>query len=54
MGPAQAESFFKKLPQKFVLADVRKVAGKATGVSIAQWVRSKRIRKTTAGYEKAR
>ena len=31
---------------------VRKVAGNATGISLAQWVRAKRVKKTADGYQK--
>jgi hypothetical protein len=51
-GPPKADKFFAKLPSKFTIDDVRKHAGKATGVSLAQWVRAKKIKKTTSGYEK--
>ncbi len=51
-GPPKADSFFKKLPKEFTLDDVRKVAGKLSGVSLAQWSRSKKIKKTGKGYQK--
>jgi hypothetical protein len=51
-GPPKAERFFKKLPKSFTLDDVRKLAGRASGVSIAQWVRSNRAKKTANGYQK--
>ena len=51
-GPAKADSFFAKLPAKFTIDDVRKVAGKATGISLAQWARSKKVKKTATGYQK--
>jgi hypothetical protein len=40
------------VPTKFTIDDVRKLAGKATGISLAQWARAKKIRKTTSGYQK--
>ena len=52
-GPAKADNFFAKLPAKFTIDDVRKVAGKATGISLAQWARSKKVKKTATGYAKA-
>jgi hypothetical protein len=52
-GPPKADKFFAKLPSKFTIDDVRRVAGKATGISLAQWARAKRIKKTASGYEKA-
>jgi hypothetical protein len=51
-GPPKADKFFAKLPSKFTIDDVRKLAGKATGVSLAQWARAKRVKKTASGYEK--
>lgn len=51
-GPPQAEKFFKKLGNTFTLDDVRKVAGRKAGISLAQWSRAKRIRKTGKGYQK--
>jgi len=42
-----------KLPAKFTIDDVRKVAGRATAISLAQWARSKKLRKTATGYQKA-
>jgi hypothetical protein len=51
-GPPKADRFFAKLPSKFTIDDVRKLAGKATGVSLAQWARAKKIKKTASGYEK--
>lgn len=51
-GPPQADKFFAKLPKSFTIDDVRKLAGKATPISVAQWTRSKRIKKTASGYEK--
>ena len=47
-----ADKFFGKLPSKFTINDVRKLAGKATAISLAQWTRGKRIKKTGNGYEK--
>jgi hypothetical protein len=52
MGPPKADKYFAKLPSKFTVDDVRKLAGKATGVSLAQWARSKKVKKTPAGYQK--
>jgi hypothetical protein len=51
-GPAKADRFFAKLPQRFTLDAVRKVAGRLSAVSLAQWSRSKKIAKTAAGYVK--
>jgi hypothetical protein len=51
-GPPKADTFFAKLPSKFTLDDVRKLAGKATGVSLAQWARAKKVKKTADGYQK--
>jgi hypothetical protein len=51
-GPPKADRYFAKLPSKFSVDDVRKLAGKATGVSLAQWARAKKVKKTAAGYEK--
>lgn len=52
-GPPRAEKFFKKLGNTFTLDDVRKVAGRQAGISLAQWSRAKRIRKVGKGYQKA-
>ena len=51
-GPAKADRFFGKLPKTFTLDDVRKLAGRLSGVSLAQWSRAKKIRKTGSGYAK--
>lgn len=51
-GPAKADKFFAKLPEKFSLEQVRKLAGKLSGVSLAQWSRAQKIRKTAEGYIK--
>jgi hypothetical protein len=51
-GPPKADKFFAKLPGKFTVDDIRKLAGRATGVSLAQWARAKKIGKTASGYEK--
>jgi hypothetical protein len=51
-GPAKAEKYLAKLPAKFTLDDVRKVAGKAAPISLAQWARSKKVKKTAHGYQK--
>jgi hypothetical protein len=52
-GPAKADKYLAKLPAKFTIDDVRKVAGKASAISLAQWARSKKVRKTATGYQKA-
>ena len=49
----KADNFLAKLPAKFTIDDVRKVAGKATAISLAQWARSKKVKKTATGYQKA-
>ena len=51
-GPPKADKFFAKLPRKFTIEDVRKLAGKATPISVAQWVRAERVKKTAEGYQK--
>ena len=51
-GPPKADQFLTKLPSKFTIDDVRKVAGKATPISLAQWARAKKVKKTAGGYEK--
>jgi hypothetical protein len=51
-GPPKAEAYYKKLPGKFTIDDVRKLAGKATGISLAQWARAKKVKKTASGYQK--
>jgi hypothetical protein len=51
-GTPLAERFFSKLPRSFTLDEVRKIAGSKAGISLAQWSRAKRIRKTAAGYQK--
>ena len=51
-GAPQAEKFFKKLGNAFTLDDVRKLAGRRAGISLAQWSRAKRIRKSGKGYQK--
>lgn len=50
--PPKAARFFAKLPNKFTIDDVRKVAEKATGVGLAQWTRAEKIKKTATGYKK--
>jgi hypothetical protein len=40
------------LPKEFTIDHVRKVAGKASAISLAQWARAKKIRKTASGYQK--
>jgi hypothetical protein len=52
-GPAKADKFLAKLPTKFTIEDVRKVAGKAAAISLAQWSRAKKVKKTAVGYQKA-
>jgi hypothetical protein len=51
-GPPKADTYFKKLPGQFTIDDVRKLAGKAAGISLAQWARAKKIKKTATGYQK--
>jgi hypothetical protein len=51
-GPPKADQFFAKLPGKFTIDDVRRLAGKAAGISLAQWARAKKIKKTANGYQK--
>jgi hypothetical protein len=51
-GPAKADRFFAELPQRFTLEAVREVAGRLSGVSLAQWTRARRITKTATGYVK--
>ncbi len=51
-GPPLAEKFFSRLPRAFSLEDVRKIAGRRAGISLAQWSRAKRIKKTGKGYQK--
>jgi len=51
-GPPKADTYFKKLPKAFTIDHVRKVAGKASAISLAQWSRAKKIKKTASGYEK--
>jgi hypothetical protein len=51
-GPPKADQFFAKLPTKFTIDEVRKLAGKAAGISLAQWARAKKIKKTATGYQK--
>jgi hypothetical protein len=51
-GPPKADTYFKKLPKEFTIDHVRKVAGKASAISLAQWARAKKIRKTSSGYQK--
>jgi hypothetical protein len=47
-----AEKYYAKLPNTFTLEDVRKLAGRKAGISLAQWSRAKRIRKSAKGYQK--
>jgi len=51
-GTPKADSYLKKLPSMFTIEQVRKLAGKATGVSLAQWARSKKVKTTASGYQK--
>jgi hypothetical protein len=51
-GPAKADAFLENLPAKFNIEDVRKVAGRAAPISLAQWARARKIKKTAAGYQK--
>jgi hypothetical protein len=51
-GPPKADRFFERLPKMFTLDDVRKVAGRLSGVSIAQWSRAKRVKKVGKEYQK--
>jgi hypothetical protein len=51
-GPVKADRYLAKLPSKFTIDAVRKVAGKATPISLAQWARAKKVKKTATGYEK--
>ena len=51
-GTPQAQKFFRKLGKSFTLEDVRKLAGRRAGISIAQWSRAKRVRKVGNGYQK--
>ena len=47
-----AEKYYAKLPSTFSLEDVRKLAGRKAGISLAQWSRAKRIKKSGKGYQK--
>ena len=51
-GTPRAEKFFRQLGNTFTLEDVRKIAGRKAGISLAQWSRAKRIRKAGKGYQK--
>jgi hypothetical protein len=51
-GPPKAERYFKKLPKAFTIDQVRRIAGKASAISLAQWARAGKIKKTASGYEK--
>ena len=51
-GPPLADRYFKKLGNTFTLEEVRKLAGRKAGISLAQWSRAKRIRKSGKGYQK--
>lgn len=50
--PPRAEKFFAKLGANFTLDDVRKLAGRGAGISLAQWSRAKRIKKIGDKYQK--
>jgi len=51
-GPPKADKFFAKLPKTFTIDDVRKLAGKAAPISLAQWARANKVKKTGLGYQK--
>ena len=51
-GPAKADKFYAKLPNRFTLEQARRVAGRLTGISLAQWSRAKKIRKVGNRYAK--
>jgi hypothetical protein len=51
-GPPKADRFFKRLPKSFTIEDLRKVAGRLSGVSIAQWSRAKRVKRVGKQYRK--
>ena len=51
-GPAKADRFFAELPARFTIDDVRKIAGRLTAISLAQWGRAKKVAKTATGYVK--
>jgi hypothetical protein len=38
-GPPKADTYFKKLPKEFTIDHVRKIDGKASAISLAQWAR---------------
>lgn len=48
----RAEKFFSRLANTFSLDDVRKLAGRSAGISLAQWSRAKRIKKVGEKYHK--
>jgi hypothetical protein len=52
--PPRAEKFFSRLGSTFTLDDVRKLAGRSAGISLAQWSRAKRIRKVGDKYHKVK
>jgi hypothetical protein len=52
-SPPKADKFLARLPAKFTIDHVRKVAGKAAPISLAQWARSKKVKKVAGGYQKA-
>ena len=51
-GPPLADKYFAKLGATFTLDEVRKLAGRKAGISLAQWSRAKRIKKSGKGYQK--
>jgi len=51
-GPLKADTYFAKLPKTFTIDDVRKLAGKAAPISLAQWARANKVKKTGLGYQK--
>ena len=50
--PPRAEKFFARLGKTFSLDEVRKLAGRSAGISLAQWSRAKRIKKVGDKYTK--
>jgi len=50
--PPKADKFLAKLPAKSTIDDVRKVAGRAAPISLAQWARAKKVKKVAGGYQK--
>ena len=51
-GKPKADRYFAKLANSFSLDDVRKLAGRRAGISLAQWTRAKRIKKVGDEYQK--